>query len=768
MKKSLTVVLAGNPNCGKTALFNAFTGSRQKVGNWPGVTVEKKMGSFQYKDHQITVVDLPGTYSTSVVSEEGALDEKIACEYLLSNKADLVINIVDASNLERNLYLTMQLLEMHIPVILAVNMMDVVKQRGSQINLRLLSKRLGCPVVGLVAKRGEGIDELKETLLKSYHQRHVSKLLLPLAPEIKLSLREIIKHIQVDKDKQQAEWLALRLLEGDYFAAQQVNQAILSMTHKQITSLEQKLQEDPDILIADARYTFINALTRDVTQFIKSSRQILTVWIDRIVLNRYLGIPIFLGIMYLMFLFAIDIGGAFQDFFDIGSTTLFVNGVAYWLTQWHAPAWLIAILANGIGKGINTTITFIPVIGAMFLFLAFLEDSGYMARAAFVMDRFMRAVGLPGRSFVPMIVGFGCNVPAVMGARTLENRRDRILTVMMMPFMSCGARLAIFAVFASAFFPRGGAGVIFLLYLTGILVAVLSGFILRKTLLPGKPSALVMELPPYHMPHFGALNRHAWLRLKSFLTRAGKVIIPACILIGVLNSITVTGQLTAEGDKSSLLSAVGRTVAPVFSPMGIQQSNWPATVGLATGVLAKEVVIGTLNSLYSEVGRVTQQEAKQFNLSAGLQSAVLSIPQNLSQLGQAFINPIAAGEAPHDMNKTAYGVMYERFSGKAAAFAYLLFVLLYFPCISTMATMRREIGKRWAYFSVLWSTGLAYALAVISYQLVTITMHPIVSLSWILGMTAVLSMAFLGLRWYARGRFRNGTIVDPQHSPHHL
>lgn len=749
MGNAITIALAGNPNCGKTALFNALTGSRQHIGNWPGVTVDKKTGHFSYQNHQITVVDLPGSYSTSVISEHGALDENIACDYLSSGKADLIVNIIDATNLERNLYLTLQLLELRIPVVLAVNMMDVVKQHGIRFNLKRLSKLLGCPVVGTVAKQRKNIDELKNQIIKVASCNQASNYILPLPNEINESIQIITESIQAKKFNQNKEWIALRLLEGDHFAARQVNDHVLQTAQQQAKQIESKLEEEPDILIANARYVAASELAQQVTQLIKSPHQTITQWIDRIVLNRYLGIPIFLAIMYSMFLFAINVGGAFQDFFDMSSTAIFVDGLAHLLTLWHVPIWVIAILANGIGKGINTTITFIPVIGGMFLFLAFLEDFGYMARAALVMDRFMRAIGLPGKSFVPMIVGFGCNVPAVIGARTLENRRDRILTILMMPFMSCGARLAIFAVFASAFFPTGGATIIFALYLTGILVAVASGFIIRKTLLKGKSAPLVMELPSYHMPRFGALNRQAWLRLKFFLTRASKVIIPVCVIIGVLNAITVTGKLIHNNHQRSLLSEVGRTIAPVFHPMGVNQNNWPAAVGLTTGILAKEVVVGTLNTLYSEVGHVAKQEAN-FNLWKDLDAAIMSIPQNLSQFGDAFKNPIAADEAPHNMNKAAYGVMFQRFSGKAAAFSYLLFVLLYFPCVSTMAAIRCEIGRGWAFFSVIWSTGLAYILSVTCYQLLTIALHAVSSAIWIGSLLASLGLAIFSLRCYTK------------------
>lgn len=757
MSKNFTVALVGNPNCGKTVVFNALTGSRQRVGNWPGVTVDKKSGFFQHQGSRVQVVDLPGVYSTSVTSD--AVDEKIACQYLLSNEADVAINVIDGSNLERNLYLTLQLLEMNIPVILAVNMMDIVKLRGLKLDLKQLSKLLDSPVVSLVARQNQGIDLLRDAILKLKKNLRASKVCLSLPVEINKAAHLLTQVVSFDNSPLTG-WLVLRLLEDDYLAKQIVDESVLKFAKQQIDLIKIKLNEEPDILIADARYVFVNQIAGQVTQLTKTPRQSVTQWIDRIVLNRFLGIPIFFGIMYLIFLFAINIGGAFQSFFDISTTTIFVDGLTHLLMSWHSSVWVTALLASGVGKGINTTITFTPIIGGMFLFLAFLEDSGYMARAAFVMDRFMRALGLPGKSFVPMIVGFGCNVPAVMGARTLENRYDRVLTVMMMPFMSCGARLAIFTVFASAFFPKGGAAIIFISYLIGILIAVLSGLVLRKTILPGKPAPLVMELPPYHVPRLNSLCCHMWQRLKNFLFRAGRYIIPICVIIGVLNSVTVTGKLVQDTTQQSLLSAVGRMVTPVFAPLGVKTNNWPATVGLTTGILAKEVVVGTLNTLYSEQGHLSEQAVLKFNFGRGLCDAVISVPQNLSQLGDAFKNPISANEGPHEMNRTAYGIMYKQFGGKAAAFAYLLFVLLYFPCVSTMTAMRREVGKRWALFSVLWSTGLAYGLAVICYQVLTVFDHPWATLTWSGSLLIVLATVVIGLRQYASHENNNDSLFS--------
>lgn len=749
MKAEINIALAGNPNCGKTAIFNALTGSRQRVGNWPGVTVAHKAGNLQYRGDRLQIVDLPGIYSTSM-ADDAALDEKVTCDYLLSNKVDLVVNVVDASNLERHLYLTMQLLEMRIPVILAVNMHDMLAKKGITLDVKKLSEFLNCPVVCLVARENKGIDDLKKQIVKSYRAWKIDKACAPCslfspwrsAYQLPSAITESVTQLT---ELTQSEWLAQRLIENDRYALAAVSTEIKHSAQEKIAQLTRDLNEEPELIIADQRYQAVHKISQTVYTIVKTKRQSLTQMIDKVVLNKYLGVPIFLFIMYLMFVVAINIGGAFQDFFDIGSDTIFVGGLTQVLQSVHAPSWIIAILANGLGVGINTVVTFIPVLGMMFVCLAFLEDSGYMARAAFVMDRLMRALGLPGKSFVPMIVGFGCNVPAVMGARTLANRRDRVLTIMMMPFMSCGARLAIFTVFASAFFPRHGAEIIFLLYVTGILVAVLTGFILRKTILTGEPAALIMELPLYHAPKLFALGLHAWQRLKQFVIRAGKVIVPVCVLLGVLNSLTITGELVQKGSSQSLLSATGRFITPAFEPLGVQQNNWPATVGLATGVLAKEVVIGTLNSLYSQ-----NTEIEKFDLVGGLKQALLSVPQNLSSIGSAFANPLAANEAPHDMNQSAYGSMQQGFGSVAAAFSYLLFVLLYFPCISTMAAIKREVNSAWAYFSVAWCTAIGYTFAVISYQLLTVSAHPLSSLIWIGSMVFVLAAGIFSLIFYAR------------------
>jgi len=690
----MKIILVGNPNGGKTTLFNALTGAKQHVGNWPGVTVERKTGMFILQDITVNVVDLPGLYSVIQTSDTSAIDEKIAADCILEKTATVVVNIVDACHLERHLYLTTQLIEMGIPFILALNMMDVALDKNIQIDIKQLSRILNCPVIALNASEGHGVNELKQMII-AYEQPAKQQQAIPHHAAI----LQAIHALNLPDSS-----LALRLLEGDIAATRLVSADSLQQVKEQEVHIQAVTGEDADILLADARYRFIEMIMQTCVSRSTMIKTTMTSRIDTIVLNRVLGIPIFLLMMYLLFVFAINVGGFLQDYVDAASQKVFVEDAAFWLNHWHAPMWLTALLANGIGKGINTTLTFIPVIGCLFLFLALLEDSGYMARAAFVIDRFMRALGLPGKAFVPMIVGFGCNVPAVMGARTLENKRDRILTIMMTPFMSCGARLAIFAVFATAFFPAYGQNIVFALYLIGIFMAILTGFLLRTTLLQGEPSPLVMELPSYHMPRVKTVCLHAWQRLKGFVFRAGGLIIPICVLLGALNTLNVDGTLnTGEGDAHSLLSIVGQFVTPIFAPMGIHADNWPATVGLMTGVLAKEVVIGTLNTLYSQIGQVAD----------------------------------------------TYGIMYQHFDGQIGAFAYLLFVLLYFPCVSTMAVMMRELHRGWSVFSALWMMGVAYGTAVTFYQAATFFRHPLSSFIWIVAITVLFFATIAAGRWYA-------------------
>lgn len=720
------LLLVGNPNCGKTTLFNALTGDNQRIGNWPGVTVEQKSGVIALGAQLFDITDLPGVYSLLAYAEGISQDEQIAAQAVVKMDYDCIINVIDACHLERHLYLTSQLMELGKPMIVALNMMDIATQRGIVIDVAKLSKELGCPVVPIQAHKRIGIGDLVD----SFSELHPAT---PLTLHLSAPIQDVLTQLQ-NQVKQYgysdalAFYYARRIAEGDRL---EDTRSLLGVSWSLLTSDEPNL----DIALADARYQKIHEIVDDVQRKKSDASEHFTARLDRIVLHRFLALPIFLLMMYLMFLFAINIGGAFQDFFDISTDTVFVQGSAWLLEQLHAPSWLIALIANGMGKGINTTLTFIPVIAAMFFFLSLLETSGYMARAAFVVDKAMRAMGLPGKSFVPMIVGFGCNVPAIMAARTLDSERDRILTIMMSPFMSCSARLAIYAVFVAAFFPTGGQNIVFSLYLFGILMAVFTGFLLRKSLLKGHASPLIIELPAYHKPSFKRLMRETSLRLRYFVFRAGKVIIPICVLLGGLNAITIDGGIiSGEASTQSLLSQLGQWITPIFSPMGLQQDNWPATVGLLTGTLAKEVVVGTLNSLYAQVGHLGEAAVSQFNLWGGLKAALWSIPDNLSHLIAAISHPMQTKTAEAAVSQSVYGMMAQRFDGAVGAYAYLLFILLYIPCISTMAVIRQEASKRLMWISIGWSLIVAYAAAVLFYQIARFMDHPEQSTFWIIAM----------------------------------
>lgn len=731
MSASIRAALVGNPNCGKTTIINALTGSRLSVGNWPGVTVERKSGFFKHASARVEVIDLPGTYSLTAVGEQRSIDENIACQFIQHEACDVLINVLDASNLERNLYLTTQLLDLDVPMVVVLNMLDVAQARHITIDATALAAALGCPVICLGVDKAQ-ITALQAAIVTCQPRGFAAGIVFP--PLIEAAVKALIPEVQLafpDKPSQ-ARALSLRLLEHDsaLLACEPLQQALQA----QLAALA-ALDDDIDLVLADSRYSYVHVLCRQVVAQSEVRHDAKTRWIDAIVLNRWLGIPIFLAVMYCMFLVAINIGGAFQDFFDIASDALFVQGLGQGLSVLGLNDWWVALIADGAGKGVNTTLTFIPVIGMMFFCLSFLEASGYMVRAAFVMDRVMRALGLPGKSFVPLIVGFGCNVPAIMAARTLDNQRDRILTVLMAPFMSCSARLAIFAVFTTAFFPKGGQNIVFALYVIGIVMAVFTGWLLRKTLLKGTATPFIMEMPPYHWPSLKVLWRQTWGRLKGFIFKAGKLIVPICMLIGSLNALSLHGLATTGS--TSLLALLGQALTPLFAPIGIHTDNWPATVGLLTGTLAKEVVVATLNTLYSQAGHLSAASANTALWWQQLMGAWHTIPDNLRGLTDAFTNPIGASVPEHSVGAGVYGVMYQRFQGQAAAFAYLLFILLYVPCASTIAVMAKELNRRWALFSVLWSVGLAYGAAVMFYQTVTFSAHPERSIMWLVVIVAV-------------------------------
>lgn len=767
MNTQHTIAVVGNPNCGKTTLFNALTGSKQRVGNWPGVTVEQKVGQYSFEGVGYQIVDLPGTYSLDVTDQEISMDEKIARDYIHGDEAELIVNIVDASNLERNLYLTSQLLEMGRPLLVALNMMDVAEAHGMKIDTQALADQLGCPVVAVVAVEERGVHELQQRIAQALTQ--------PIRPTAEITYDTTLEGAIAELTPQLAapiaasgdppRWLATRLLEGDDLARQVAGHAV---SDERLESLREGLSDDIDILLADGRYGLANRVAQAAVRRKAEASRTLSDTIDRVILNRVLGIPLFLVVMYAMFMFTINIGGSFIDLFDGVSGTLFVDGLAALLASVGTPEWLILLLATGIGGGIQVVATFIPIIAFLYLFLSFLEDSGYMARAAFVMDRSMRTVGLPGKSFVPLIVGFGCNVPAIMATRTLEHHRDRILTIVMAPFMSCGARLPVYALFAAAFFPIGGQNVVFGLYLIGIAVAILTGFIMKRTLLPGEPTPFVMELPPYHLPTIGGVLTRTWDRTQGFIFRAGRLIVPMVLVLNVLNSVGTDGSFGNEESEQSVLSEIGRTIAPMFAPMGLDSENWPAAVGIFTGILAKEAVVGTLDATYTALAKSDAAAAGEplieepFDLWEGLADSFATIPANLSDALGGWSDPIGVdigdlsdterAAAEQEVASGTFGAMAARFDGAAGAFAYLLFILLYFPCTAAIAAIYRESNWGWTLFVAGWTTGLGYAAATVTYQASILSRHPTLSLAWIGGMVLLLSLTVLIMRWWGLRR----------------
>ncbi|RQM78551.1 Fe(2+) transporter permease subunit FeoB [Aeromonas jandaei] len=746
-----SLVTVGNPNSGKTSLFNALTGARQQVGNWSGVTVDKKMGEFSADGHDYKLMDLPGIYS--LANQEASLDEQIASRYVQGHQPDLLLNVIDAANLERSLYLTLQLRELGLPMVVVLNKMDILKKRRVTINEGLLSQALGCPVVALSAHNRQQVAAFKSQI-HGFIGKSQQALMLDYGTDLEKDLAELetllAPHHLTTRGR------ALRLLEED--AAMQ--ETLLPGQQAAATNVVTRAHQgqDIDLQLADIRYGHIHLWASQACQQQGKLTVAQSEKLDRVLLNRWIGIPFFLFVMYLMFMFAIKVGSAFIDFFDIMGNALFVEGVHHLLGLVNAPDWMGAILADGFGVGLQTVATFIPVIGCLYLFLAVLESSGYLARAAFVVDALMRRLGLPGKAFVPMLMGFGCTVPSVMATRTLNSERERLMTSAMAPFMSCGARLPVYALFAVAFFPESGQNLVFGLYLIGILVAVLTGLLLRSTLLPGKSDSMVMEMPDYEWPRPVNVGIKTWQKLKSFVFGAGKTIVLVVAVLSVLNSLGTDGSFGHQEQESSVLSKISQAVTPVLHPIGVRDDNWQATVGIVTGIFAKEAVVGTLNSLYAGGG--AEEEKGEFSLVASFREAVDAVATNLAEINPTDPMGLAVGNLDdqkaaaeeQEVDVSTYGNMQTHFDGAAGAFAYLLFVLLYMPCAAAMGALVRETGRQWALFTAAWCNYMAFMCATVFYQLATFAAHPEQSLFWV----ASYGLSLLLLWWAGR---RHGDIV---------
>jgi len=691
------ILLVGNPNAGKSTLFNQLTGLKQQVGNFPGITVEKSFGEFKTPKISAKLVDLPGVYAL-MPQQQSSQDERVTLSYLLESQNSIVLNVLDATCLERHLYLTLQLRELGIPMLVMLNKWDLAKQQNISLDVEQLSQLLQCPVLTINANDKLAPQQLEQAIITCSEVKS-AKFDIDYEAEIE-SLINQLKHHSTTPSKFHA---ILMLIDQQY---------------------QQQINADVELSVASTRYQRCHDIFMACMVDQTAQENVWSEKLDSWLLKPWLAIPTFLLAMYLMFMFAINIGGAFIDFFDIAVGAIFVDGLAHVLNNWHWPQLIVVLLTDGVGTGVQTVSTFIPLIFCLYLFLTTLEQSGYLARAAVVTDRLMQKMGLPGSAFVPLMMGFGCTVPAVMATRTLKQKRERILSSAMSHFMVCGARLPVFALFGAAFFLHNALTIVFLLYILGIVAALITGVILRNTVLKGDASPFIIELPQYQIPRFGDLFNRSVQRLKGFVFGAGKTIVLVVTVLGLINSLGRDGSFGNQGTENSLLSTVGQVVTPVFKPMGIEQNNWQATVGIFTGLFAKEVLVATLNSLYQDNATVVK-----FNLKARMQEALQSIPDHFSQLSKRLYDPLGLSSAnvksiqeaatSQNVSMTTMERMASHFHGKIGAFSFLLFVLLYAPCASALGAIAREFTGRWALFIALWSTSLAYLSASLFYQFAT-------------------------------------------------
>ena len=660
----LTIALAGNPNCGKTSLFNLLTKSRQHIGNWPGVTVEKKEGTLKFKGESYKVIDLPGTYSLGAYSE----DEIVARNYILKDKPDVVINVVDATNLERNLYLTTQLIEMGANVVIALNMIDQAEALNIEIDTNKLSKRLGVPIIKTSALKNRGIEELIETSI--YSKKNEKLININYGEDIEKEIKNLSSLLETYKNKLEfpVNWTALKLLENDEYIKDKIKQlnatSIFTKLEESNKTIEKNVGFEADMSIVDKRYSFISSITEDVIKKPSEKQVTTTEKIDKIVTNKYLGIPIFALIMYCLYELTFIIGAGIQEWFgDLIAKAGVI--VSEWFSNMGAPELLVGFIDKGLFGGVGAVLSFLPLIMVMYFLLGLLEDSGYMARAAYVMDRLMRGLGLHGKTFVSMIVSVGCNVPGIMSTRTLENKKDRMIAILINPFISCGARMPIYAVFVEAFFPTHQGLVLFSLYVLGIIVALISGKIFSKTLFKGESSYFVMELPAYRMPSIKNVFLLMWEKAGAFFKKAGMIIFPMMIVLWALSVLPLGVEPNSE---HSILGMIGSFVAPLFVLAGY--GTWQAGVSLITGILAKESVVATMGMVYAGV-----------------------------EEGEALINVIQQVFTP------------------LSAVSFLVMTLLYTPCLAALGAIKRETNSmKWTIFSAVYTFVIALVLSTLVYQ----------------------------------------------------
>ena len=663
---SIKIGLVGNPNCGKTTMFNQLTGSFQYVGNWPGVTVEKKEGTIKNKDN-VNLIDLPGIYSLSPYT----LEEVITRNYIMEEKPDIIINIVDASNIERNLYLTTQVIEMGIPTIIALNMMDIVKKRGENINVSKLSKIIGCPIVETSALKGNGLNILIEKALDLLSQEYSYKPLDIFSNEIKNALTKIEEIIHIDEQKR---WYSIKILERDEKVLEKID---LSEEQKQkinniIDKIENTFGDESESIIINERYNYITNIVSTVLDKNNNTKEDMSAKVDKILTNKYLGLPIFFGIMYLIYYISVtSLGTLVTDWTnDVFFGEYVTNAFSKVLEFLNVSDWLYSLVIDGIVGGVGAVLGFVPQMFILFFFLSLLEDCGYMARVAFIMDRIFRKIGLSGKSFIPMLISSGCGVPGIMASRTIENERERKITIMVTTFIPCGAKLPIIALFAAALFPDHsfvGPSIYFL----GILMIIVSGLILKKVkVFIDEDSPFIMELPQYHLPSAKTVLRHMWDRVKSFIIKAGTVIFAASVILWFLSRFSFNFEMVDV--EQSILAKIGGLIAPIFAPLGF--NKWQAAVATINGLIAKEQLVSTFGILFG-LGEVGETDT---NLT--------------TQIATMFTT--------------------------VSAYSFVAFNMLCAPCFAAIGAIKREMGNwKWTLIAIGYQTFLAYLVSFVIYNI---------------------------------------------------
>jgi ferrous iron transport protein B len=721
------IVLIGNPNTGKSSIFNALTGAQQHVGNWPGKTVEKKVGWFTHGAQRFELIDLPGAYSLSTFT----LEETVTRGALQTLQPDLAIVVVDAANLERNLYLAVQVLETGIPCVIALNMIDAAASRGLTIDRAQLAAALQAPVVPMVARQKQGIAALIEAVsavsTADFRLDYGSE-----AEAVLETLSAAAQNLAPIAGQPNPRWLAIQLLEADETTWSEVQNLsggaeLCRLAATATERLEAHYGDEIDILIADRRYRWINEVATSVQQEPEATGPTLTERIDAIVTHRWLGLPIFLLAMWVVFKLTTDVAAPLVDWIAF----VIEGPVTHWASALFAYAglagsWVAGLVVDGIIAGVGGVLVFVPVLAMLYLALALLEDSGYMARVAFVMDRLMRPFGLHGRSFLPMIVGFGCTVPAIYATRTLERRRDRVLTGLLVPFMSCSARLPVYVLFATLFFPTHAGAALFFIYLLGIVVAIGLGLFLQRTLPATEEESLfVLELPPYRLPTFQSIGLHAWRRVRAFIRKAWTVILGMSILVWALMAMQFSpaqGGLVPAQVEESLFANLSASVAPVFEPLGF--GSWQATGSLLTGMIAKEVVISSLAQTYGV--ETDAGDPEPVDLARDLKEIGQGLGLALADMVRAVpaIFVVAPGEASAPASPTTLmSTIQQGFDASSqghaalAGLAFMVFVLLYTPCMVAVAAMRHEFGAGWMWTSVIGQFGLAWMAAMLVFQI---------------------------------------------------